>query len=1063
MARELLQAVSDPTSFATTYTDYVDPVEAEAISTAFFGKDIDSTSRPWSEPLFVGSIKTILGHTEGTAGIAAILRAVLAIQNSTIPPNLLFNSLSPSVAPFYDNLEIPRTAKAWPELSAGQPRRASVNSFGFGGANAHAIVESYENPSKEATHDAGALFTPFVFSAASEQSLKAMVGAYVNHLQTHPDIRLSNLAYTLRERRSLFEVRTSFSATDINQLQDKMSSALEESDAGFGTRSVRGGGKILGVFTGQGAQYAGMGAELIKQSPFARNIIRELEYHLSQLPGDDRPTWSLEAEILADKSATRVGESEISQPLNTAVQIMLVDLLRLAGIHFDTVVGHSGGEVAAAYAAGILTARDALCVAHYRGMNCKLARSPNEGIKGAMLAVGTTMEDAQQLCEEAEFAGRITVAAVNASNSVTISGDEDAIDELMVVMEEEKKFNRKLRVDNAYHSKHMLPAVGPYTEGVRRAGVKAAEGPTCTWYSSVFDGAKVDHTFGLSDVYWAENMVRPVLFAQAMTAALESGTEFDAVLEVGPHAALKSPATQTIQNVLKKPLPYSGTLTRDTNAIEAFSTALGFLWSRLDNSSVNLSSLEATLSGNKKQLELVKGLPSYQWNHNTKYWHESRRSRQMRLRPEPFHPLLGDASPDSGPHALRWKNILKPSEIEWVQGHSVQGQLVFPAAGYASTAFEAARTLSADKPIRLIELDNLYIHQAITFPGNDVGVEVLIELSQVSKENPAFATCKFAYSAALSIDSTDLSLAASGDLKVLFGDPSPSTLPARRVAPPHMIEVEESRLYNYMETLEYKFSGPFRSLVELKRKLGTAVCVATRTTPAESVLVHPAELDAAFQSINLAYSYPGDEQLRNLHLPTSIAKIRVNPVVLIGDVQQDKAGLIQVDSTCNSGDRSSPGSGFSGSVNMYFNDCMNAAVQVDRVTFKPVGMSGNEDRKVFCKMDFVPSIPDGAAAAESIQVTQHETDLMWCLSRIVNFYVRQFDADVPEDSPARKESPTCHYLNYIRHMRGLLQRNENQFAKQEWLNDTLEDVKKNIKDIGYVSAINLGAFQLLIF
>lgn len=1032
-----------------------DPVEAEAISTAFFGGEQGSSQGAGGHPLYVGSIKTVLGHTEGTAGIAAILKAMLAIQNSCIPPNLLFNELSPSVAPFYKNLEILRAARPWPNLPKDQPRRASVNSFGFGGANAHAILESYEASVINGVNDSPALFTPFVFSAASEQSLRANLAAYATHLDAHPDVAPCDLAYTLRQRRSVFPYRISFPASDVSGLKFNILARLESQDSSLGVRTLeRSGGssKILGVFTGQGAQYASMGAELIRKSALARQIIEELESALAQLPKEDRPTWSLEAEIFAGPSTSRMNDSAISQPLNTAIQIMLVDILRSANVHFDAVIGHSGGEVATAYAAGFLTARDALCVAYYRGVNCAFATSPNKDVQGAMLAVGTSMEDALQLCEDEDFVDRIALAAVNSSSSVTISGDEDAIEELAAMMEQEKTFHRRLKVDKAYHSKHMQPAASPYLAGIRRAGVKAQEPSLprpCTWYSSVFEGKPVDSSFALGDEYWVENMVRPVLFSQALTAALSSGTRFDATLEVGPHPALKSPATQTIQDVLQKTIPYQGTLTRNNDAVEALSNSLGFLWSNLDKTRVDLGACEVAMSGGKQRFHVLKGLPSYQWNHETKYWHESRRSRQMRLRQQPVHPLLGDATAESGPHALRWKNILKPSEIPWVEGHSVQNQIVFPAAGYVSTAVEAAQVLAAGKSVRLIELDEFYIHQAITFGGNDAGVEVLIELSQITKLQPTYIEAKFTYSAALGNESTDLSLAADGRVRICLGEPSSNLLPVRQPAPPHMIPVEESRLYNYLASLEYNFSGPFRSLVDLKRKLGSARCKAKKasTPDCESVLIHPADLDAAFQSINLAYSYPGDEQLRNLHLPTSIAKVRVNPAPFAAQSAQEQH--VDVDSVCNSEDRSTPGSGFSGNVNLYVNGCSNAAIQVDQVNFKPVGMTADDDRKIFCKMDWVPSKLDGTAAADHISVSQYERDLMWVLSRIVNYYVRQFDRGVSEESPSRKESPTSHYLNYIRHMKGLLERGENRFAKQEWLNDSLEDVMDHVRSIGY--------------
>ncbi|KAL2173167.1 polyketide synthase [Thermothelomyces heterothallicus CBS 202.75] len=1012
-------------------------------------------------PLYVGSIKTVLGHTEGTAGIAALLKAKLAIQHGQIPPNLLFDNLSPSVEPFYKNLEILRTAKPWPAV---QTRRASVNSFGFGGTNAHAILESYDDRrGVDPGRNDRALFTPFVFSAASERSLRATLSAYAAHLGEHPDIDAHDLAYTLRERRTVFSHRISFPATSVDALKVNILARLESQDSNISTRTLRRSGdespKLLGVFTGQGAQYPRMAAELIRESPFAAKIIRDLEVSLGELAVPDRPSWSLEAEILAAPSVSRMGESAISQPLNTAVQIMLVDLLRAAGIHFDAVVGHSGGEVGAAYAAGFLTARDALCVAYYRGLNCKHAGSPNGShIAGAMLAVGTSPADAEEICSDPDFAGRISVAAVNSSSSVTISGDEDAIAELEAIMGEEKKFHRRLRVDNAYHSLHMVPAADPYLQGMRRAGIKARKPSLprpCTWYSSVFDGKPMEYSPELSDEYWVQNMVKPVLFSPALEAALSSGISFDVAIEVGPHPALKSPSGQTIQEVLQKPLPYQGLLSRGVHAIEALSNALGFLWSHLDKGSVSMSSFEAALSGEKQHFRVLKDLPSYQWNHETKYWGESRKSRQMRLRQPAFHPLLGDPTPDSSAHALRWKNVLKPSEMQWLEGHTVQGQVVFPAAGYVATALEAARVLAAGKNIRLIELTDLTIHQAVAFSGNnDTGIEVLAELTNITRDrkHPEHIVARFSYSAALGGDAaSDLTLAVDADLRLsLCEDASPNLLPERQPKPPHMIPVEEARLYGFMESLEYNFSGPFRSLVTLERKLGRAACVAKRASTPDCVglLIHPVDLDAAFQSIMVSYSYPGDEQLRNLHLPTTISKIRVNPSALAWPEGVSEVDFMEVDSTCNPEDRSSPGSGFSGNVNIYLHGSNHAAVQVDHVLFKPVGAGASDDHNIFCKMDLVPANPDGYTAADGIPVTQYEKDMMWILSRIVNFYLRQFDRDVPQDSPARSESPLCHYLNYARYITDLLDRDENKFAKEEWKNDTLQDILDEIKAKG---------------
>ncbi|KAH0404852.1 putative polyketide synthase, partial [Aureobasidium melanogenum] len=1030
-----------------TGTPAGDPVEAEAISASFFG---GSEQKAAGSPLYVGSIKTVLGHTEGTAGIAAIMKASLAIQDSTIPPNLLFSNLNPNIEPYYDDLEIRTTAIPWPDLTQDQVKRVSVNSFGFGGTNAHAIIENFGNPAR--VKDSDELYGPFVFSATSATSLRASLSAYAEFLENRPDISIRDLAYTLRDRRTKFPVRASFSTSSATELRANILTRLENDD-NVGVKIPRSNGvatQILGVFTGQGAQTARMGAALIEGSALAAQIIDALENALSELPPADRPAWSLREEILAEKTLTRVNEATISQPLCTAIQIMLVDLLNQAGVRFSAVVGHSSGEIAAAYAAGFLTARDAIVIAYYRGLHCKSSASPNKDIPGAMLAVGTTIEDAKELCEMDEFAGRLSLAASNSSSSVTISGDSDAISELQVILDDEKKFNRRLKVDQAYHSPHMRPCYDPYVASLCCAGVNALR-PThlqCAWFSSVLDGMKIDPSVPLDNTYWAENMTKPVLFAQALTAALSAGIVYDAALEIGSHPALKGPASQTIAEASHSPMPYSATLTRDMSAKEALSTALGFLWIHSNDDSISLTQLENKLNASDGQcFNVLKGLPTYRWNHEVQHWHESRRSRRMRLRQGPFHPLLGNRSPDSAPHHLKWKNILKPRELSWLTGHQVQGQIVFPAAGYVSTAIEGALFLNQGREICLIELSDFNINQAVMFDEEESAIEVLIELSQITEAETDQIKAKFTYTAALGDAQAELTLAAQGQIRVTLGEPNSSLLLKKLDAPVHMINVETNRLYNFMESLEYNFTGSFRSLDQLRRKLGYARCAVDQavTADADQLLLHPVNLDAGFQSVMLAYSYPGDEQLRDLHLPTSITRVCVNPVALRS---QAKPGKMGADSTCLAVDRSIPGAGFCGDVALYLGEDQHAAVQVDQVVFKPLKSTAAADRNMFSEMEWVPNLPDGTLAANGIPVTQHDTDLLWVLSRIASYFLRKFDEDVPEDSAARSESPLCHYLHYAKHMTRLLRTGEHKYAKMEWVNDELEDVLQEVKAKG---------------
>lgn len=1024
-----------------TGTPAGDPIEAEAISKAFFGEDF--ATRTAGERLYVGSIKTILGHTEGTAGMAAILKASLALQHSVIPPNMLLNNLSDQVAPFTKYLEILKAPKSWPKVVPGQPRRASVNSFGFGGANAHAILESYEprrHPEIGVKHSGAAChFTPFVFSALSRQSLRDSLSAYANFIQDNPSLNLRDLAYTLQQRRSAFPYRISFAAESADDLVTKIRGELEATKVeDLGVRlSPPADGKrprVLGIFTGQGAQYTRMGAELIEKSAPARKIIQELQAHLDQLPEELRPDFSLEKELRAAGESSRVLTGAFSF-LSTVIQIVLVDLLRLAGVRFDAIVAHSSGEMAAAYAAGRLTARDAMCVSYFRGRFASKMESPNgPSIKGAMLAAGMSEEEAQALCADEVFAGRVCVAAVNSSSSVTISGDEEAIDEFKLILDDENKFNRKLRVDRAYHSNHVLRRLADYVGLVQTAGVRAVDPPSnrSLWISSVY-AREVTSDMNISDEYWGSNVARPVKFYQALKAALEAG-EYQVAIEVGPHPALKGPATQTIQEVLGKAIPYYGVLNRGTDAAVSIASNLGSLWCRLGGRHLDLTGFDMALNDDKSAMRVVKGLPSYQWNHEGSYWHESRAAKKLRAQTRPFNQLLGTMMPDSAAHRLSWGHVLHASEIDWVSGHQVQSQTVFPAAGYICTALEGARVLAGDLDVRLFELKDFIIHQALTFSQDDAGIEVQTSLSDIRRPSDDRIQAKFTYSASLGDE--DLALMAEAELHIIFGQSSETTLPRRVPRLPHMISVDNERFYNLLATLGYGFEGPFKSLHTLRRKLGSSVCqigTAPRDAFGPPLLVHPAELDGGIQSLILAYSYPDDDQLLNMHLPTSMSSIRVNPSLCKSMTN------ISVDSRL--GANKSPG--FSGDVSLYTNDSGCAAIQMQRVELVPLGaLTAKDDRKVFSKYHWVKNSFDGELAACDTTVSKYHVDVLEGLERISTYYLRQLDSVVPADSPLRKDSAHSHYLRYAHHIIELIQNGEHNVAKKEWLNDSLEDLHK---------------------
>lgn len=1026
-----------------TGTPAGDPIEAEAIHRALTGphhETHDVAGAPLKHPLFVGSIKTVLGHTEGTAGLAGLLKASLALRNRVIPPNLLFNRLNPQISPFYDNLEIPTTAKPWPILPTGQPRRASVNSFGFGGTNAHAILESYDRDEEAVTSTTvcGTLFIPFVFSANSEHSLRALLVSYSEFLASHASLSAQDLAWTLFQRRSALPYRVSISADTIEGLTEAINERTLRTDAIIGAKSLTrleaGTGRILGVFTGQGAQYARMGAELVEASAFARDVIRELEADLSHLP--DRPSWSLEAELLAGPSSSRLQEAAISQPLCAAVQILLVRLLCLAHVRLDAVVGHSSGEIVAAYAAGYISARDAIRIAYYRGMHCAAAA---EGLRtGAMLAVGTSMEDAGEVCALPEFKGRVVIAASNSPTSVTLSGDGDAIAELEDVFADEGKFVRRLAVSTAYHSHHMLSCAEPYAKSLKACGIQVQESlPECAWFSSVQGKKDGDWDRGeLADIYWVHNMVRPVLFCETVELALSTQT-FDMVLEIGAHPALKRPISEITQQALGRQLLFTGMLSRGASAVTAVSDSLGRIFANLGREAVNLERYQSIMNAGSS-FSLVKNLPTYSWDHRKTYWHESRLSRGLLQREGRANSLLGHATPDSSPHNLSWRNLLRLSELPWISGHQVQNQVVFPGAGYAVSAIEASRSLAGGQDIKLIEVEDLSMLRSITLDDEDAGVETLVCLTGVDRSDPTTIKADFTYSAALDKHQNGLTLVSSATVKVRLGEASPDILPPRGPPVPHMVEVMADEHYSAMSDLGYNFSGSFKGLSFLRRKLGRATGQINQVTENEDesiepCLIHPVTLDAALQSITVAYAHPRDERMRSLHIPQGICRLRVNPV-LCGR-NWSSARTLPFDSA------TVDGVGIQGDVYVYDGASRHAAVQVEKHRAVPMAeATAADDRRIFSKMTWKVMEPDVAEAVGSVLVTPEEADLASALERLSSFYTRKFDRDLPLDHPARSEQPHCYYLSFCKHMNAIQESGEHPYVRREWLDDTLDDV-----------------------
>ncbi|KAI1467236.1 uncharacterized protein F4812DRAFT_465308 [Daldinia caldariorum] len=1022
-----------------TGTPAGDPIEAEAISSTFFPSDGENGPL---NPLFVGSIKTVVGHTEGTAGIAGVLKASLAIQNAMIPPNLLFNRLNPDIEPFYGDLRIPTTLMPWPAVAEGSPRRVSVNSFGFGGTNAHAILESYEPPARLSQQHTSPIFMPFVFSAASEASLKSYLGEFCRYLREHEtacDMR--DIAFTLATRRTRLLVATSIGAPTCRELceklEEKLKAAGSSSEQRVGVRMPRQIGdadtpRVLGVFTGQGAQWARMGSELITASAASQRIIQTLQRRLDQLPAADRPKWSLVKELQKDAASSRIADAALSQPLCTAVQILQVELLRAAGIKFTAVVGHSSGEIAAAYAAGLISAGDAICIAYYRGLYSGLARGSG-GQKGAMMAVRTSADDAHDLLSFPEFEGRACVAAVNSATSVTLSGDQDAIKELEIIFRDEKKPTRILRVDTAYHSHHMEACSAKYLDAITALDVEVGPGGRSVWFSSVY-GTEIDTNDLLKGPYWDRNMVRPVLFMQAIDSACAFMGSVDLTIELGPHPALKSPALQTIQGKTSLKVPYTGLFHRGISAITSFADGLGYAWLHMGKGAIALENYDQFLSGNSNP-RLVKGLPKYAWDHSNEYWHESRYARAVRMRPDPVHELLGHLTPDSTAQDMRWRHTLRLSEIQWLLGHRLQNVVIFPATGYVVGVLEAALKLCEHNSARLVEIHDMNIISALIFDPDDVSIEMILSVTDISKPDEETIEANFKYHATSGKGTEPLELKARGRIRIRLGRPHHTILPSRLPQRPNLLPVSEARFYESLSELEYQYSGQFLALKGMKRALGAA-SGSVAIFESSSSLIHPAALDAAFQSIFLAYASPDDGAQKSMHLPTSIARIAFNPDLCAHT--RDKQISWAIDTVSP---EAFPHANMVADIDIYPDGLDHAMVQVQGLECRPFSQhTASSDKEVFSNIVWGVLDPDAYIVGCDGSSTPGQSMLVAALERAASYYLRVLDREIPIHHQSRIEEPYNSLFKFISLIEFLWHAGESQFWQSEWERDTPETI-----------------------
>ncbi|KAK3365148.1 hypothetical protein B0T24DRAFT_425020 [Lasiosphaeria ovina] len=742
--------------------------ELKAISEAL------CSNRGDGEPLFVGSAKPNIGHLEAAAGISGLIRAILIAERGQIPPQINFEAWSPDIKHEEWKVDIAAGLMKFP--SSGL-RRIGVNCFGFGGTNAHGVLDDarsfLEHRGLQAHHntvkswrkyslDSDSIFdvTPasstrcssslgnwelasqsqlseflgdiytiphlFVISAQHREGLSAIASSHLSYIENHatdPDF-FRDYSYTMYARRSHLQYKSFIVAKSVAELTQKMA-AIDQS------KSIRSDSrqqfKPALVFCGQGAQWSRMGMELMVFDVFRESIEAADEY----LRGIDSG-FSLVAKLGKCKESAEINLPEVAQSGTTALQIALVDLLRACQIKPVAVVGHSSGEIAAAYAAGFLSREDAWKLAFHRG---KCAASLKH-LRGRMLAVALSESAVEEYIGLARPSS-VAVACVNSPQLVTLSGDEDSIFTTKAELDRKEIFNVLVATKTAYHSHHMKLVSQQYQRSV--SDIKPRTGSGIAMYSSV-TGAEIS-ALELDPLYWTTNLCEPVQFSKAVASMMKPSVPDrpvpNAFIEVSPHRVWPKALKQILDDIgfRNSPVPYHSMLERGRDAIGSVLQLFGDLF--LCGTRVDLDWFFKSHFSPARPKCLV-DLPRYPWDHSRTYWQESHISRANRFRQYGRRDFIGSLSDDAVlPFEPRWRGHLRATENPWILHHKVQNKILYPAAGMVVMAIEAVRQVihdSIDQPSDVLdfEVSQFQIKAPMVIPTDGRGLEYFLNAKRIA-------------------------------------------------------------------------------------------------------------------------------------------------------------------------------------------------------------------------------------------------------------------------------------------------------------------------------------------
>ncbi|WP_194830094.1 type I polyketide synthase [Nocardia sp. XZ_19_231] len=814
-----------------------DPVELRALGRVF-GAPSGRTGT-----IGVGSVKATIGHTEAAAGVASVIKAALALQHRTLPPQGWLNNPNPDIP--FDELGLHVQTEAQPLPEDAAPMAVAVNGFGYGGTNAHAILQEFrapESPTEPARH-LGIL----PISARSTGAARALAGRFADLITAGADPdQLAEAAWT---RMSHHPFRT---GVLLDGSTDELVHELHEYASGNGRDASRtvssSAAEPVFVFSGMGPQHWKMARGLLAAGGVFAETAEEIDAEFRAIAG-----WSIIEELGKPEHESRVTSTEVAQPANFLVQVGLVRELAEYGIVPAAIVGHSVGEVSAAYVSGMLSLREAVRVAYHRArLQATTAGS------GGMLAVGMTKDQADAL-----IAGdpRVDIAAINSPTSLTLSGDVDRLDEIAEKLTEDGIFARRLRVEVPYHSRLMDPI---HDELLTALADLAPQAPSVPLYSSVTGELVTEGDW--NGEYWWSNVRQPVRFFDAIGSLIGAGNRI--FLEVGPHPVLSGNIREALvdADVNGTTVP---TLDREQSDSHSFRRTLIGLHAAgvLDRD---------VLFPAERGVTAHVPLPRYPWQ-RTRLHSSLPLFEQARLGTPGGHAMLGDPDVEGRPE---WLLQVGTELLPWLVDHVVNGVKIMPGAAYLDAALSATAARIGSKQVAL---EGVRFVAPLIMGAPDVP---LVAMSVEEASGRFMIRSRSATGTAWTVHSTGRSLTGSHEQTEV-------ELPTIEIG----VDVDPAMFYAGLASAGLQYGPTFQRVTSVR--VGRDVVLATvdgSIAEGSRHLAHPAVVDAAMQCAAMLFT---DERINEgVMVPVGVNAVRLLaelPAEITVVARRDPAARLRAD------------------------------------------------------------------------------------------------------------------------------------------------------------------------